>query len=70
MMVKKDAPPAQLYNIKKDPYQTTNVYGQYPETQKELNDILISYRAEIGPYEELGWIHKRVLEKRRKNENK
>jgi arylsulfatase A-like enzyme len=46
--IKEDAPPAQLYNIKEDPYETTNVYGQYPEIQKELNDILLSYRAEIG----------------------
>lgn len=65
--IKKDAPTAQLYNIKKDPYQTTNLYGQYPETQGELHDILISYRAEIGPYPELGWIHKRILERKKKN---
>lgn len=68
--IKKDAPPAQLYNLEEDPYQTTNVYGQHPEIQKELNDILISYKAEIGPYPELGWIHKRVLEKRRKKNKK
>lgn len=68
--IKKGAPPAQLYNIKKDPYQTTNIFGQYPKIQKELNDILISYRAEIGPYPELGWIHKRILEQKKKNKTK
>lgn len=63
--IRKDAPAAQLYNIKEDPYQTTNVYGQHPEIESELNDILMSYRVEIGPYPELGWIHKRVLERKK-----
>jgi arylsulfatase A-like enzyme len=65
--IKTDAPPAQLYNLKDDPYETVNVYGQYPELQKEMDDILQSYRSEIGPYPELGWIHKKVLEQRKKN---
>lgn len=69
--IRSDAPLKQLYNIRKDPYQTVNVYGQYPEIEKELDEILQSYRAEIGPYPELGWIHKKVLEARkRKNKKK
>ncbi|WP_082379317.1 sulfatase-like hydrolase/transferase [Pseudalgibacter alginicilyticus] len=68
--IKKDAPSAQLYNLKDDPSQTTNVYGQHLKIQKELHEILISYRAEIGPYPELGWIHKRILERKRKNKKK
>ncbi len=70
--IKEDAQPVQLYNLKKDPYQTINVYGQYPEVQKELDKILQKYRAEIGPYPELGWIHKKVLEKQKqkKKQNK
>lgn len=69
--IRSDAPLKQLYNIRKDPYQTENVYGQYPEIEKELDEILQSYRAEIGPYPELGWIHKKVLEARkRKNKKK
>ncbi|MDW7692906.1 arylsulfatase [Flammeovirgaceae bacterium SG7u.111] len=65
--IKPDAQPAQLYNLKNDLYEAINVYGQYPEIQHELDDILKSYRAEIGPYPELGWIHKKVLEERRKS---
>ena len=65
--IKPDAQQAQLYNLNEDLYETVNVYGQYPEIQKELDDILKSYRAEIGPFPELGWIHKRVLERQKKN---
>jgi hypothetical protein len=55
-----------LYNLKDDPYEAVNLYGQYPEKQKELDDILQKYRGKIGPYPELGWIHKKVLENNRK----
>lgn len=64
--IKADAPPAQLYNLKEDPYQTINVYTQNSDIVGELDDILKQYRAEIGPYPELGWIHKKVLENRKK----
>jgi len=64
--IKEEAPVAQLYNLKVDPYQATNVYGQYSAIQKELHELLVGYRAEIGPYPELGWIHKKVLERKRK----
>jgi len=64
--IKTDAPPKQLYNIKEDPYQTENVYAQHPEIAKELDTILQRYRADIGPYPELGWIHQKVLEARKK----
>jgi arylsulfatase A-like enzyme len=64
--IKPDAQPAQMYNLKDDPYEAVNLYGQYPEKQKELDGILQKYRGEIGPYTELGWIHKKVLENNRK----
>jgi len=44
--VKEDAPPAQLYDIKKDPFQTTNLFSEYPEVVAELSALLESYKAE------------------------
>ena len=41
--IKEDAPPAQLYNLKKDPSQTTNLYDQYPEKVKEMETMLEMY---------------------------
>jgi hypothetical protein len=38
--LKADAPRAQLYNLAKDPYQTTNVYRQYPALAAELQELL------------------------------
>lgn len=35
-----DAPPAQLYNLKDDPQQTTNLYGQLPAKVLELQTLL------------------------------
>ncbi len=34
--LKKDAPPAQLYNLEADPYQTTNVIRQHPSVAARL----------------------------------
>ncbi len=34
--VRKDAPKNQLYNLKDDPYQTTNVIEQFPDVAKEM----------------------------------
>lgn len=42
--IKEDAPPAQLYNLEKDPSQTTNLYNQYPDIVKEMEKLLKSYR--------------------------
>ena len=38
--LKADAPPAQLYNLKQDPYQTTNLHNQMPEKAEELQHLL------------------------------
>ena len=38
--IKKDAPPAQLYDLVTDPYQTKNVYRDHPEVVKELKALL------------------------------
>ena len=41
--IKKDAPPAQLYDLENDVNQTTNLYYQYPEIVKEMDAILETY---------------------------
>jgi hypothetical protein len=41
--IKKDAPPAQLYNLEIDVTQTTNLYERYPEVVKELEAVLATY---------------------------
>lgn len=38
--IKADAPPAQLYNLENDPYQTTDVYNEYPQVVKEMKELL------------------------------
>lgn len=42
--IKVGAPPAQLYDLKKDPSQTTNLYRKFPEKVKEMEDLLKSYQ--------------------------
>jgi arylsulfatase A-like enzyme len=46
--VKKDAPPAQLYDLEADVNQTTNLYRQYPEVVKEMQALLSQYRPIKG----------------------
>jgi arylsulfatase A-like enzyme len=38
--IREDAPPAQLYNLEKDPAQSTNLYEEYPEVVAELQQLL------------------------------
>lgn len=38
--IKPNAPPAQLYDLESDPYQTKDVYYEYPQIVKELQDLL------------------------------
>ena len=56
--IRKDAPPAQLYNLDKDLNQTNNVYYKYPEVVNELQGLLDTYHKKIGSFSELGWIDK------------
>jgi hypothetical protein len=37
-------PPVQLYNLAKDPGETTNLYKQHPEIVKELKGLLTRYK--------------------------
>lgn len=54
--IRKNAPPAQLYDLSSDPYQAINLYDQEPQVVKDLETILKSWRNKTGPYPELGWI--------------
>ncbi|MDP6045829.1 MAG: arylsulfatase [Phycisphaerae bacterium] len=38
--IKKDAPPAQLYDLQADPGQTKNLYNQQPEVVKQMQALL------------------------------
>ena len=42
--IKKDAPPAQLYDLEADVSQTKNLYHQYPEVVKEMKALLAESR--------------------------
>jgi len=44
--VKDDDEPAELYNLREDPKQTTNVYLKYPEKSVALKELLDKYRTQ------------------------
>ena len=44
--MKDDAPPVQLYDLKTDVNQTTNLSSKHPEIVNELEGLLKSYRPE------------------------
>jgi len=50
--LKADAPPAQLYNVRRDPGQTTNLYLENPERvatmKKRLNEFIAPPEAPVG----------------------
>ncbi len=55
--IRSDAAPAQLYNLKSDPYQTKNQYSQHPEIVKDLEKRLLRYRDKIPSENPIGWIN-------------
>jgi len=55
--IRSGAPVAQLYNLATDPYQATNVYSQHPELVEQLEKELQTYRDQIPPSEQIGWIN-------------
>jgi arylsulfatase A len=55
--IREDAPPAQLYNLQDDPYQTKNVWEEHPEVVAELSSRLKEWRKKIPPGGSLGWIN-------------
>lgn len=57
--IREDAPPAQLYNLKTDPRQQTNLHDKHPEVVKDMAAELAKWRREItGP--RLGWINAKL----------
>ncbi|MFC1762076.1 arylsulfatase [Planctomycetota bacterium] len=42
--IKKGSPPSQLYDLEKDPAQTTNLYNYYPEVVRQMDALLKTYR--------------------------
>lgn len=44
--IRKDAPPAQLYDLEADPKQMQNLHHKYPDKVKELSLLLESYRLQ------------------------
>ena len=45
---KKGEPTGQLYNLAKDPGETTNLYSKYPEKVKELKALIEKYNKEFN----------------------
>lgn len=43
--LKRDAPPAQLYDLEVDPSQTTNLYASHPKIVKTMSDLLKACRT-------------------------
>jgi arylsulfatase A-like enzyme len=41
--IKEDAPQAQLYNLMADPFQTKNVYNEFPKVVEEMKTKLMEY---------------------------
>lgn len=51
--IKKDAPPAQLYDLEADVNETQNVYLEHPEVVKELRALLTEYKP-VAPKRPVG----------------
>ncbi len=47
--IKKDAPPAQLYDLTADVNQTKNIYTEHPAVVKELQSLLAKYTPQPDP---------------------
>ncbi|MCR9198839.1 MAG: arylsulfatase [Planctomycetaceae bacterium] len=47
--IRKDAPPAQLYDLEADIRQTRNVYREHPDVVKEMQSVLADYRPRPSP---------------------
>ena len=58
-MYRSDAPPAQLYNLETDRFQSTNVYNDHPDKVEELAEQLNEYKTLIPQEGPVGWINLR-----------
>ncbi|MCF7847622.1 MAG: arylsulfatase [Kiritimatiellales bacterium] len=66
--IRKDAPPAQLYNLEKDPCQTMNLYSKYPEVVKKLELVVQESRSTIPKDAPVGWINLQQRKKKKSDE--
>lgn len=55
--IRADAPPAQLYDLDRDPGQARNVYAEHRAVAAELAAVVSGYRQAIPPGKPLGWIN-------------
>lgn len=55
--IRDKAPKAQLYDLDVDPFQSSNVYDQYPDVVAKLAGLLKTQRADIPSTPRLGWIN-------------
>ena len=55
--IRSSAPPAQLYDLERDPHQTTNVSTQHPAMAAELAAVVAQYQRTIPKRARLGWIN-------------
>jgi arylsulfatase A-like enzyme len=46
--IKKDSPPAQLYDLEADVNQTENLYSHYPEVVREMQTLLEMYKPVVS----------------------
>ncbi len=64
--IRKDAPPAQLYNLANDPRQANNVYNEHPELVAEFSKLVSTWREKIPKTERIGWINLKQSDTTRK----
>lgn len=55
--IRQHAPPAQLYDLQADPFQTRNVHDDYPEVVNALSEELKTWRSKVPTTKRLGWIN-------------
>ena len=55
-LLRPDAPAAQLYDLERDPSQTTNLHDAHPQVVAELAALLSAYREQIPEGKPLGWL--------------
>ena len=55
--IRPDAPPAQLYDLERDPWQETNLFTKSPDKVEELDAVLQHNRKQIPSTKPLGWIN-------------
>ncbi|RMG34774.1 MAG: arylsulfatase [Planctomycetota bacterium] len=55
--IRPDAPPAQLYDLRSDLSQTTNLWRERPDVVRRMEALLKQARALVPPTRRIGWIN-------------